>query len=302
MKKTLFLVSLLTVGVASAQNCSEIFISEYVEGSGYNKALELYNPTASPIDLSVYTVERHSNGDSDATDGGTLVLSGIIPANSTWVIARGSQDNPVCSPDLQAMADLLDGVYPSPTHMNGNDAIVLKKNGVMIDLFGRSGDAAMVSGTAWSDEFPYDGSVGAWWTANHTLIRKDVVAKGVTVNPDPFIVSAEWDSLPENTWTNLGTHTSLCLNGIYASIKENKNTIDFSVFPNPSTNFINITSSSTFNSISVLNILGSIVLTKENEIKSNEMKINLSSLDKGIYMIQIRDKNNNISTKQFIKE
>ena len=305
MKKTLFLVSLLlTVGVANAQNCTEIFISEYVDGTGNDKALELYNPTSAPIDLSGYTIERHKNGDSDASGGGTLTLTGFIPANSAFVIVNGQMvqstnpPSPPASPALQAMADLLDGVYPAPTYMNGNDAIVLKKNGVMIDIMGKSGDAAMVSGKAWSDEFPYDGSVGAWWTKDHTLIRKASVKHGVTVNPDPFIVTTEWDSLPKDTWTNLGTHVCECL----AGIKENKNTFEFTVYPNPSTNFINITSSSTFNSISVLNILGSTVLTKENEMKENEMKINLSSLDKGIYMIQIRDKNNNISTKQFIKE
>jgi predicted extracellular nuclease len=51
MKK--ILLSILTVSTfasVSAQ-CNEIFISEYVEGSSYNKAIELYNPTSAPIDL-----------------------------------------------------------------------------------------------------------------------------------------------------------------------------------------------------------------------------------------------------------
>ena len=32
----------------------DLFFSEYIEGSSYNKALEIYNPTDSPVDLSQY--------------------------------------------------------------------------------------------------------------------------------------------------------------------------------------------------------------------------------------------------------
>ena len=53
MKKTLLSLSLITLAlVGKAQNCSELFISEYVEGSGNNKAIEVYNPTGSDINLS----------------------------------------------------------------------------------------------------------------------------------------------------------------------------------------------------------------------------------------------------------
>ena len=48
--------------VKAAEAPADLFISEYVEGSSYNKALELYNGTGSAIDLSGYTLERYSNG------------------------------------------------------------------------------------------------------------------------------------------------------------------------------------------------------------------------------------------------
>ena len=38
--------------LANAQDCTELFISEYVEGSHNNKALEIYNPTDTDIDLN----------------------------------------------------------------------------------------------------------------------------------------------------------------------------------------------------------------------------------------------------------
>jgi len=36
---------------------TELFFSEYVEGSGNNKALEIYNGTSGSVDLSTYTIE-----------------------------------------------------------------------------------------------------------------------------------------------------------------------------------------------------------------------------------------------------
>ena len=64
MKKLLlFFGSLFLAGGIMAQ-CSELFISGYVEGYGNNRALEIYNPTNTAIDLSGYSVGRYSNGDA----------------------------------------------------------------------------------------------------------------------------------------------------------------------------------------------------------------------------------------------
>ena len=46
-----FLVILLSLSFSQS-----LFISEYSEGSGYNKYIEIYNPTSSSVDLSSYQV------------------------------------------------------------------------------------------------------------------------------------------------------------------------------------------------------------------------------------------------------
>jgi predicted extracellular nuclease len=48
-KFLLSLTALLFLSIASFGQCSDLFISEYVEGSGNNKALEIYNPTNAAI-------------------------------------------------------------------------------------------------------------------------------------------------------------------------------------------------------------------------------------------------------------
>ncbi|MEM6964950.1 MAG: T9SS type A sorting domain-containing protein [Bacteroidota bacterium] len=63
MKKILPLIifSLATLFL-NAQECSDLFISQYIEGYGNNRALEIYNPTNSPINLSAYSIGRYANG------------------------------------------------------------------------------------------------------------------------------------------------------------------------------------------------------------------------------------------------
>jgi hypothetical protein len=296
MKKTLLFVSVLALGTTYAQNCSELFISEYIEGSGNNKAIELYNPTATAINLTGYRLERFSNGESTSAAGGVLNLSGSIDAYSTFVIVNGvgvtsvaTGSSPAASPTLQAMADLLDVPYPAPTYMNGNDAIALFNGSTMIDLMGKIGDAGMVSGQSWSDAFPYDGSAGAWYTKDQTLIRKAAVKVGVSVNPDPFIVTQQWDSLPKDTWTQLGQHTCECVLGV----EELSNNVSFVVYPNPSVNgSVVVSASEVIEFVEVINMLGQVVLTEEVSQVSKTTTLSTIGLNKGMYTVRLRFANN----------
>jgi predicted extracellular nuclease len=303
MKKTLLFVSALTFGasLAQAQNCSEIFISEYVEGSGNDKAIELYNPTATAINLSGYRVERFSNGQATSATGGVLNLSGTIAPYSAFVIANGqttsTPSSPACSLVLQGMADLLDGVYPAPTYMNGNDAIALFNGANMIDLMGKTGDASMTSAQSWSDQFPYDGSAGAWWTKDHTLTRKASVKTGVTTNPATFIVTTEWDSLPQDTWTGLGAHTCDCLLGL----TEVTNSVSFTVYPNPVVDGqFAINASEAIESVQIINLLGQVVITENfNDFTKSKM-INAAILNKGMYTVKLKFSNNSVSQTNLV--
>ena len=107
----LFLGVLFTTLFASAQTPTDLFFSEYVEGSGNNKGVEIYNPTNQSIDLNNYWVARYSNGSADYTLGGITHLSGILEPYKTFVLVNGqitsTSTSPACSPVLQALADQL---------------------------------------------------------------------------------------------------------------------------------------------------------------------------------------------------
>ncbi len=285
MKKLLLSVFALAIYSASSAQCNELFISEYVEGTGYDKAIELYNPTNSAISLTGYRLERFSNGSSTSSSGGVLNLSGTIPAHGTWVVTNNNTTTPVTSPTLTAMANQLDNPYPAPTYMNGNDAIVLYKNTAIVDIFGKTGDAAMVSAYGWSDAFPYDGSAGAIWTEDQTLVRKASVMQGVTVDPTPeFIVTTQWDSLPVNTFTGLGTHVCSCPTGI----DDIDNSVSVLVYPNPSTSgIVNVSSTEAIFSAEIFNTIGQTLIFKEGNKSNASMIIETSELPKGVYFVKM---------------
>jgi len=70
MKKIILSMALVAILAFSspmvAQPCSDLFFSEYVEGYGNNKGLEIYNPTENAINLSEYSIARFRNGATDA--------------------------------------------------------------------------------------------------------------------------------------------------------------------------------------------------------------------------------------------
>ena len=289
MKKTLLSLSLITISLIGKAQCSDLFISEYVEGSANSKAMEFYNPTSATINMSNYRLVRYSNGSAIGTD--STDLTGSVNSYSTFVIANGvgvtsgtTASSPACSPVLQALGQQNDGVYPSPTFMNGDDAMVFVKKVpyTRLDIFGRIGEQPA---TAWSDVAPYDGTIGKWWTKDHSLQRKATVKAGVTSNPLAFNVKLEWDSLPNNNWTNVGLHTCDCK---LVGVKENVKSVSLKVFPNPANgNEIAFISDKNILSINIINAIGQVVYSSVNADKT--VVIRNLGLANGIYYATVKN-------------
>lgn len=186
MLKTKITPLALVLAGLSAPASANLIISEYVEGSGYNKAIELYNTSSSEISLGDYTLQRYSNGSSTVST--ELTLSGTLAANSTYVIVNADSRADAA---LIAKADLSDSVV----NFNGDDALVLMQGTTVVDSFGQRG---VDPGSSWSE--------GGVETANKTLRRKDGIVTG-RVTPDAsFNPSEEWAQFDQNEFTGLGSH------------------------------------------------------------------------------------------------
>ncbi len=181
---TLTQATFITVNVGPAP-CSELFISEYLEGTGSNKAIELYNPNSTPLNLLDYTLEMYANGATAPSS--TFALSGTLAAHDVYVVANSG-----ASAGILAIADATSSVCS----FNGNDAIVLKKNGNSIDVIGEIG---VNPGTSWS--------VGSGSTLDNTLVRKLSVTGPSTLWTNSQL---EYDAFSVGTISYLGLHTSNC--------------------------------------------------------------------------------------------
>ena len=301
MKQILLSMSVLFAMSANAQimDCSDLFFSEYVEGYGQNKAIEVYNPTPATIDLSAYQIERYSNGATNSSAGGVTNLTGILVSGDAFVITSGETDTSstfgVIDPILFSMSDLSEpvGSYPTPLHMNGNDAMVLTKNGQIIDVIGKVGEDP-ASG-AWTDDAASGFTMGSWWTAQHTLIRKNTVLYGDNNAVDLFNPSLEWDSLVIGSWNNLGAHTCDCIG---ATVINDANSVSYVVYPNPANigETITVNTKEKIKNIEVVNLLGEKVFTESSN------KITTSNLSKGTYILMINLSDSRVLENKIIIE
>jgi len=168
---------------------TDLFISEYIEGSSNNKAIEIANFTGNTINLSGYTVAGYFNGNS--LPNTFITLPNVeLQNNQVWVVVPSNATNA-----LKAYANQITGIG----WFNGDDAVVLKKGGVNIDIFG---NIVCDPGIAWTS--------GGLQTNDVTLIRKANVFNGITTNPAPCTfptLSTEWDQYPIDDYAHLGNHT-----------------------------------------------------------------------------------------------
>ncbi len=178
----------LGLGAQSAYAADDLFFSEYVEGSSNNKALEIYNGTGAPVNLTGYTVEFYFNGGTTPTN--TITLSGTVASDDVFVVA----DNDA-SAAILAQADQIN----TGSFYNGNDTIVLRNNGAVIDAIGQLG---FNPGTQWGS--------GDASTADNTIRRKAGACDGDTDATNAFAPEVEWDGFPNDTFAGLGSHTGGC--------------------------------------------------------------------------------------------
>lgn len=122
-----------------AQDYSDLIISEYVEGSGNNKAIEIYNGTGESVSLDDYVIRIAQNGNdfnlSDNNQGLYSKLSGSLANGETYVIISNARGSAAPNQELTDLAQLKSAAVAA---MNGDDAIGLFKGETLVDVVGIS--------------------------------------------------------------------------------------------------------------------------------------------------------------------
>lgn len=175
---------------ANAQSAPDLFFSEYIEGSSNNKALEIYNGTGAAVDLAAagYSVQMFFNGSAAA--GLTVNLVGAVADGDVFVLAQSS-----AGAAILAQTDQTNGAG----WFNGDDAVVLLRNGVVIDAVGQAG---FDPGTEWGAELVS--------TADNTLRRNLDVCSGDAIATDIFDPAVGWSGFATDSFDGLGAHAPTC--------------------------------------------------------------------------------------------
>ena len=169
--------------------CTDLFFSEYIEGSGNNKAIEVYNPTSSTVDLSNYQILRFANGGTTPGSTFNFPVGTTLASGDVWLSVNGQAD--------AALTNIADEDTSATTFFNGDDTMVLINVGTgdTLDIIGIVGNDP---GTNWP--------VGSGSTANNTLVRMSSVQEGTT---DWSLSATQWDVLPQNDFSNAGSHVMI---------------------------------------------------------------------------------------------
>lgn len=176
--------SLFTLVIQANNNqvaCSDLFFSQYVDGSANNKAVQIYNPTQSTIDLSQYQILQCINGGPTTS---VFNLSGMLQPGHVYVAANSAAGSAVLG-----AANSTSGFF----NFDGNDALALIHNTDTIDIIG---------------ELRVDPGANGWavdtgTTVNHTLIRSRYFYNG-DVNWSSAVRG--WKAYPNDMFDSLSSH------------------------------------------------------------------------------------------------
>ncbi|RYV01553.1 endonuclease [Shewanella sp. OPT22] len=173
MKKFTISAAALAVSSLLSQSAfADIIISEYVEGSSNNKAIELHNTGDQPVDLTGYRIVRYKDGSTSFSN--MARPSGEIAPGGVHVYAHSRFDTTL----------LPEGVVPTTVALfhNGGDAVALIDNhNIIVDTVG-------VVPTPRN------------WGKDVTLQRNSNVTEATSVYNE-----SEWTAFPRNYTDGLGS-------------------------------------------------------------------------------------------------
>ncbi|WP_343707235.1 endonuclease [Flavobacterium sp.] len=242
----------VTTNSSGTGTATDLLFSEYIEGSGNNKALEIANNTGASVNLSAYTIKKQTNGAGSWSTG--LALSGTLATGSKFVIVNSSMSSSCFSTSAANIS-----TTATELTFNGNDAVGLFKNGVLIDIIG-----TFNGGTA---NFAID----------VTLRRKSTVTSPSTT----FNLSAQWDSYSQDTCNNLASKMVQT-----TEIEEEVIADEIAIYPNPSNGNFNIQPGIVDSpySVEIFSFSGQKVFEKQN---TTSTEVSVHNLSTGIYIIKI---------------
>jgi hypothetical protein len=184
-------------------------------------------------------------------------------------------------------------------HNSGGDIITGKVINYIVQA-----KSSTVNGASSNAQFgPYWMS----WTSDHTLIRKPNVVSGVIVNPVPFVVTLEWDTVPaivdtaghfvyKDIWTNLGKHECRV-----TGVTETPANSGLTIYPNPViSDRFTINSNQPIKEVEIFSVIGLSVYKETLKKSQQQIEIGPLELEKGMYLVKVVSSNKITMVKKIL--
>ncbi len=235
----------------SDTNAKDLMIMKYIEGTGYNKALEIVNRTGHEVNLNTYSIRAQYYNSVSGTYyyANSFELEGKIANHQSFVIL-----NPKSSLSCYTNANAEFMTAGEALAFSGSQYVELVYNAATVDAIG----SKFVSNN----------------NSDVSLYRKSTVTQ-----PSAAFNISEWNSYAAN----------YCQNSIVLSTAEN-NTDEFTMYPNPVDDYIYVRGNlQKTDEVQILDFSGKLISTERNPFK-NKNSISVQHLQKGNYLIRIREK------------
>jgi hypothetical protein len=192
------------ISAGSVMAAPGVFFSEYIEGSGNNKALEIYNGTSATINLDEYSIMTNYNG--NAWSGQYHFPAGAtLATGDVFVIANENADNAILAVADDTLAYNAGGYVVG---FNGDDVRALYHHtsvtdSAMVDIIGAYD--LVDPGAGWDVAGVSNG------TKDHSLIRKSTVIGGDTswaAIAGTDSLSSQYIVYAKNDFSYIGSHTA----------------------------------------------------------------------------------------------
>ena len=252
-------------------NAMYLFISEYIEGSGQTRAIEIYNPTIYPINLiglELWIINSGGNWSEGAEWYNYIYPEYTLEPGNVFTFC-GSNFSEACN-IIETLA------------FNGDDAVGLAYYGALIDQVGEDGEDP---GTGWEVAEVEDA------TKNHTLVRDSDIMSG----------SIDWESSAQTGWHVYDQNVTDYLG--YHVFNHNLLSNDEDIIPttyalktpypnpfNPSTTIEFTIPNYSYVSIQVYNIQGHLVSTLANQYYTtghHQIKWSGKDHSSGVYFVKM---------------
>lgn len=182
LKKEYF-TSAKSAVLSDPESCKEPFFSEFFNGANLNKALEIFNPRTTAINLNGFFIKAGLIGQSTLI---SVSLNGTVQPKGTYVISNVSADTSI----LQIANKII------------NDTTLL--NAVQITLEDSTGHIYdKIGSTHIADWITYS----LPFYSSHSFKRDYNISHG---DSSWAVAQTTWNAIPQNDFSNIHRHVNIC--------------------------------------------------------------------------------------------